>query len=155
VDGASRVVFANAAARALLSSSGGLALEAGCLRSTDDSDALLQGLIVSCKRKAHTRNGPGDSRRPAPVTTCNSDTAAGQRHRRGTSLARLANSRGHCHGIRSLDGKITHLSAPAIMAEARKFREASAAAVRQASGCSKMTIDSEQPERAQPGAKVG
>ena len=59
VDGASRVVFANAAARALLNSAGGLALEAGCLRSTDDLDALLQGLIVSCKRNAHTRNGPG------------------------------------------------------------------------------------------------
>ena len=59
VDGASRVVFANAAARALLNSAGGLALESGCLRSTDGSDALLQTLIVSCKRKAHTRNGPG------------------------------------------------------------------------------------------------
>jgi hypothetical protein len=59
VDGASRVVFANAAARALLNSAGGLALDAGCLRSTDGSDALLQGLIVSCKRKVHTRNGPG------------------------------------------------------------------------------------------------
>jgi PAS domain-containing protein len=59
VDGASRVVFANAAARALLNSSDGLALEAGCLRGTDGSDVLLQGLIVSCKRNAHTRNGPG------------------------------------------------------------------------------------------------
>ncbi len=59
VDGASRVVFANAAARALLNSAGGLALEAGCLRSTNGSDALLQGLIVSCKRKAHARHGPG------------------------------------------------------------------------------------------------
>src|SRR5580692_210689 len=59
VDGAARVVFANAAARALLNSAGGLALESGCLRGTDDSDALLQGLIVSCKRKVHTRNGPG------------------------------------------------------------------------------------------------
>jgi len=59
VDAASRVVFANAAARALLNSAGGLALDAGCLRSTDGSDALLQGLIVSCKRKARTRNGLG------------------------------------------------------------------------------------------------
>ncbi|HEX3494889.1 MAG TPA: hypothetical protein VHT48_05915 [Methylocella sp.] len=59
VDGASRVVFANTAARALLNSAGGLALEAGCLRSTDGSDALLRELVVSCKRKAHTRNGPG------------------------------------------------------------------------------------------------
>jgi len=59
VDGAARVVFANAAARALLNSAGGLALESGCLRSTDGSDALLQGLIVSCKRKVHARNGPG------------------------------------------------------------------------------------------------
>jgi hypothetical protein len=59
VDGASRVVYANAAARALLNSAGGLAIEAGCLRGTDGSDALLQGLIASCKRNAHTRNGPG------------------------------------------------------------------------------------------------
>src|ERR1700720_3789808 len=59
VDATSRVVFANAAARALLNSSDGLALEAGCLRSTDGSDALLQTLIVSCKREAQTRNGPG------------------------------------------------------------------------------------------------
>jgi hypothetical protein len=59
VDGTSRLAFANAAARALLNSAGGLALEAGCLRSTDGSDALLQGLIASCRRKAHTRNGPG------------------------------------------------------------------------------------------------
>jgi hypothetical protein len=59
VDGASRVLFANAAARALLNSAGALALEAGCLHSTDGSDALLQTLIVSCKRKARTRNGPG------------------------------------------------------------------------------------------------
>jgi PAS domain-containing protein len=113
VDGASRVVFANAAARALLDSTGGLALEAGCLRSTDGSGALLQGLIVSCKRNAHTRNGPGrrnfDSRRPAPVAACHCDAAAGQRHRRRTPLARLANSRGHCHGIHALDGKITQL----------------------------------------------
>jgi PAS domain-containing protein len=59
VDATSRVVFANAAARALLNSSDGLALEAGCLRSTDGSDALLQTLIVSCKREAQTRIGPG------------------------------------------------------------------------------------------------
>jgi nitrogen-specific signal transduction histidine kinase len=32
VDAASRVVFANAAARALLNSAGGLALDAGCLQ---------------------------------------------------------------------------------------------------------------------------
>src|SRR5580700_9287075 len=49
------VMLANAAARALLNTAGGLALESGCLRGTDGSDALLQGLIVSCKRKAHTR----------------------------------------------------------------------------------------------------
>jgi hypothetical protein len=59
VDAASRVVFANAAARALLNSAGGLSLKAGCLRGTEGSDALLQGLIASCKRKAYTRNGPG------------------------------------------------------------------------------------------------
>jgi len=48
----------NAAARALLNSSDG-SLSSGCLRSTDGSDALLQTLIVSCKREAQTRNGPG------------------------------------------------------------------------------------------------
>ncbi|MDQ6703300.1 MAG: PAS domain-containing protein [Pseudomonadota bacterium] len=58
VDGAAKVLFANATARALLNSTGGLALEAGCLRSTDGSDAL-QRFIASCKRKAHTRNDPG------------------------------------------------------------------------------------------------
>ncbi len=59
VDGTSRVMFANAAARRLLNSTGGLTLKGGCLCSTDGSDARLQGLIVSCKRDAKTRNDPG------------------------------------------------------------------------------------------------
>jgi PAS domain-containing protein len=59
VDGAARVLFANAAARALLGSGDGLALEHGCLRSTDNKDALLQGLIHFCKREARSPIGPG------------------------------------------------------------------------------------------------
>jgi hypothetical protein len=59
VDGAARVQFANAAARALLGSGDGLALEHGCLRSTDNRDALLQGLILYCKREARSPIGPG------------------------------------------------------------------------------------------------
>lgn len=39
VDGSARVLFANAAARRLLGSSGGLTLKAGCLHNTGDSDA--------------------------------------------------------------------------------------------------------------------
>ena len=58
VDGAARVLFANAAARTLLGSGGGLALKVGCLHSTDSSD-VVQGLIASCTRKAHAPNGPG------------------------------------------------------------------------------------------------
>jgi hypothetical protein len=51
VDRAARVLFANAAARRLLSSGGGLAVKAGCLHSTDSSD-IVQGLIASCARNA-------------------------------------------------------------------------------------------------------
>jgi len=59
VDGTSRVVFANAAARTLLNFAGGLCLEFGRLRSADGSDGLLQGIIASCTRKARAPNGPG------------------------------------------------------------------------------------------------
>jgi len=58
VDGAARVLFANAAARRLLGSGAGLACETGCLHSTDGSVAL-QGLIASCTPRAPVRNGPG------------------------------------------------------------------------------------------------
>jgi hypothetical protein len=58
VDGAARVLFANAAARTLLGSGGGLTLKAGCLHSTDSADAV-QGLIATCTRKAYAPNGPG------------------------------------------------------------------------------------------------
>ena len=58
VDGVARVLFANAAARTLLRSGGGLTLEAGCLHSTGDLDAI-QGLIASCTPKTHAPNGPG------------------------------------------------------------------------------------------------
>ena len=58
VDGAARVLFANAAARMLLGSGGALTLKAGCLHSTGDSDTI-QGLIASCSRKVHAPNGPG------------------------------------------------------------------------------------------------
>ena len=58
VDGAARVLFANAAARRLLGSGGGLILRAGYLHSTGDSD-IVQGLIASCSRKARAPKGPG------------------------------------------------------------------------------------------------
>ena len=58
VDGAARVLFANAAARRLLGSGVGLACEGGCLHSTDGSVAV-QGLIASCTPRAPARNGPG------------------------------------------------------------------------------------------------
>jgi hypothetical protein len=58
VDGAAKVLFANAWARALIGSRSGLALEAGCLRSTDGSRAL-QRLIASCDGKAFLPTGPG------------------------------------------------------------------------------------------------
>jgi hypothetical protein len=58
VDGAARVLFANAAARTLLGSGVGLTLKAGCLHSSDDSDTI-QGLIASCAPKAHAPNAPG------------------------------------------------------------------------------------------------
>ena len=40
VDGAARVLFANAAARTLLGSGGGLVLKGGYLHSTDGSDVF-------------------------------------------------------------------------------------------------------------------
>ncbi len=58
VDGAARVLFANAAARRLLGFGGGLNIKAGCLHSTGDSD-IFQGLIASCTRKARAPKGPG------------------------------------------------------------------------------------------------
>ena len=58
VDGAARVLFANAAARRLLGSGAGLACKGGCLHSADGSVAL-QGLIASCTPRAPARNGPG------------------------------------------------------------------------------------------------
>jgi hypothetical protein len=58
VDGASRLLFANAVARQLLGSGCGLAAKAGCLHSTDGSDAI-QGLIASCAQKGITSKGPG------------------------------------------------------------------------------------------------
>jgi PAS domain-containing protein len=58
VDGAARVLFANAAARTLFGSGGGLTIKAGCLDSTDDSD-VVQRLIASCARRARAPNGPG------------------------------------------------------------------------------------------------
>ena len=58
VDGAARVLFANAAARTLLGSGGWLVLKGGYLHSTDSSD-VVQGLIASCAPKAHAPNGPG------------------------------------------------------------------------------------------------
>jgi nitrogen-specific signal transduction histidine kinase len=58
VDGAATVLFANAAARTLLGSGGGLTLKAGCLHSTDSADAV-QGLIATCTPKAHTLSGFG------------------------------------------------------------------------------------------------
>ncbi|MGH7247370.1 MAG: hypothetical protein ACREH9_04620 [Pseudomonadota bacterium] len=58
VDGAAKVLFANAYARALLVPGGALSLQGGCLCSTDGSDTLQQ-LIASCARKADARDGPG------------------------------------------------------------------------------------------------
>ncbi len=115
VDGASRVVFANAAARALLNSAG-RARSRGRLpsrhgrfgRSSARIDRLLQ---AQCPHAKRSRRGNFDSHRPEPITACHGDATAGQRHRRRTSLARLANSPGHCHGIHALDGEITQLTA--------------------------------------------
>jgi hypothetical protein len=58
VDRAARVLFANATARTLLGSGGGLIVKAGCLHSTDGSN-LVQGLIASCARKVCVPNGLG------------------------------------------------------------------------------------------------
>lgn len=58
VDGMARVLFANAAARALLLSGGGLTLKDGCLHGTGGA-AAVQGLIASCAPRAHAPNGPG------------------------------------------------------------------------------------------------
>jgi hypothetical protein len=58
VDGAARVLYANAAARTLLGSRGGLSLKAGGLHGPGGPDAI-QGLIASCTRTVQARNGPG------------------------------------------------------------------------------------------------
>jgi hypothetical protein len=58
VDGSARVLFANAAARRLLGSGGGLVLAGDCLQSTDGSVAI-QASIASCTPKAPAPNGPG------------------------------------------------------------------------------------------------
>jgi hypothetical protein len=58
VDGAARVLFANAAARGLFSSGAGLAFKGGYLHSTDGSVAL-QRLIASCTPKAPAWIGHG------------------------------------------------------------------------------------------------
>ncbi|HUI21725.1 MAG TPA: PAS domain-containing protein [Methylocella sp.] len=58
VDGAARVLFANAAARSLFGSEVGLTVRAGRLHSTDGEGAV-QGLIASCIRKAPAPRGPG------------------------------------------------------------------------------------------------
>jgi hypothetical protein len=58
VDGAGRLLFANAAARTLLDSGRGLRISSGCLRGIDGS-AALQGLIASCTPRAFAPNGLG------------------------------------------------------------------------------------------------
>jgi hypothetical protein len=58
VDGTSRPLYANAAARQLLGSGRGLTVKAGCLHSTDGLDAI-QGLIASCAPKVLTPHAPG------------------------------------------------------------------------------------------------
>jgi hypothetical protein len=58
VDSASKVLFANAWARALIGSGSGLGFKAGYLRSTDGSETL-QRLIASCVPKFCAPRGPG------------------------------------------------------------------------------------------------
>lgn len=58
VDDAGKLLFANARARTLISMKSGLALENGCLCSTDGSDVLGR-LIASCSRKSQSLLGPG------------------------------------------------------------------------------------------------
>lgn len=58
VDAGARVLFANAAARAVLNSGKGLMLKDGCLACTDGSDTV-QGLIASCTSTLLAQNGPG------------------------------------------------------------------------------------------------
>jgi hypothetical protein len=58
VDKVAKVLFANAWARALIGSGSGLAVESGCLHSTDGSVAL-QRSIATCARKIHAPKGPG------------------------------------------------------------------------------------------------
>jgi hypothetical protein len=74
VDRTAKVLFANAWARALLGSGGGLTLRDGRLQGAALSDSL-QGLIASCAWKFRPPMGPGgeitfhlDKRRPMRVT---------------------------------------------------------------------------------------
>ncbi|WGJ14765.1 hypothetical protein QEV83_00100 [Methylocapsa sp. D3K7] len=72
VDGAARLLYANAAARTLLESGRGLTISSGCLHGICGS-ASLQGLIASCAPKALSPNGPGGriwichGRQPSPL----------------------------------------------------------------------------------------
>jgi len=58
VDGAARVLFANAAARTLLHAGCGLALTEGCVQNTDGSH-VVQRLIASCIQNTWAPSGPG------------------------------------------------------------------------------------------------
>jgi hypothetical protein len=58
VDGAARVLFANAAARTLLHAGRGLALKEGCVENTGGSH-VLQRLIASCIQNTRAQSGPG------------------------------------------------------------------------------------------------
>ena len=57
VDAAANVLFANAAARAVLDAGDGLVLQGGCLATTDGADTL-QRLIASCARGVGPLRGP-------------------------------------------------------------------------------------------------
>ena len=57
VDAAANVLFANAAARAVLETGDGLVLKCGCLASSDGADTL-QRLIASCARGVGPLRGP-------------------------------------------------------------------------------------------------
>ena len=120
VDGAARVLFANAAARRLLGSGGGLILRAGYLRGTGNSD-MVQGLIATCSRKARAPHGPGGEMwieaRPAPFTpACDGDASAVKGHHCGASLARSRYSRGHGDRRQFGQGKMDELSGRATVA---------------------------------------
>ncbi len=58
VDGAARLLYANAKARQLLDTGCGLGVRAGCLYNSDGSDTI-QGLIASCAKMPLAPPGPG------------------------------------------------------------------------------------------------